>query len=501
MTPASDPRPSDSTSDPRSRAGLRLRLWLGSLAGALIAAAGLAWNAARGFASWADEPRLLLIRLAVVAGVALLVSLGFALWLDRGIVRRIRGLSRSAALGQLIESKGAPSRPGWGELGDLTRSLQNLLTRNRQLNWAAAELETSLRQITAVREAIEHWNVTERWEALPELEGPLRPFIDAVNRGFARQTDVQEQNQEAARQVSAELVSTLPSARETAEQSERGFVEATALLTTVRELQRLSAELQQTIGSASLTASGAEAQAHQQWRSTAAEAIEELIGAANGSVEHLAAGLSRVQEVAEQVHLLSNRATLIALNVVVAGSRPASVETPLEGLSGELKQLAREVRAATDRVAELSREVEREAQAATEHMRGTRERVAARLEQAPAFSATEGARSSDDINRLLERVREMVQDATAKGERLSAAGERASRAAQRLVRELEDETRDMEGLVVRLSPAAAEPTVTPGEAAPSTHDAAKRPPNLHVLERAEEIGEAEPPHQGREERS
>ena len=98
MTPASDPRPSDSTSDPRSRAGLRLRLWLGCLAGALIAAAGLAWNAARGFASWADEPRLLLIRLAVVAGVALLVSLGFALWLDRGIVRRIRGLSRSAAL-------------------------------------------------------------------------------------------------------------------------------------------------------------------------------------------------------------------------------------------------------------------------------------------------------------------------------------------------------------------------------------------------------------------
>jgi methyl-accepting chemotaxis protein len=475
---------------------LRLRLWIGCLAGVLVAAAGLAWIlAADIIASTGAEPRLLLIRIAVVMGVALLASLGFALWLDRGIVGRLRNLARGAALGQLVEPKDVGAEPGWGELGDLTRTLQSLLTRNRQLNWASVELEASLRQITAVREAIEHWNATERWEGLPGVEGPLKPFVDALNRGFGRQTDVFEQNHEAARQVSTELASSLGSAREAAEQAEQGFVESTALLTTVRELQRLSAELQQAIDSAALSHSGAENQAYQQWRSTAAEAIEELIAAAGGSIEHLAAGLSRVQEIAEHVHLLSNRATLIALNVVVAGGRPGHPEAAPEALSGELKELAREVRAATDRVGELSRDVEREARAATERMRGIRDRVAVRLDQAPVLPATESQRSSDDINRLLERVREMVQDATTKGERLSAAGERASRAAQNLVRELEDEARDVEGLVIRLSPAGT--AVAPDE--PIAPEQSPRPTSLRVVER-QEPRQAEP-RRGREERS
>jgi hypothetical protein len=61
-------------------------------------------------------------------------------------------------------------------------------------------------------------------------------------------------------------------------------------------------------------------------------------------------------------------------------------------------------------------------------------------------------RSIEEIGRVLERVREMIQDATTKGERLSAAGERSSRAAEALLRRLETETREMEGLLARLAP-------------------------------------------------
>jgi hypothetical protein len=92
-------------------------------------------------------------------------------------------------------------------------------------------------------------------------------------------------------------------------------------------------------------------------------------------------------------------------------------------------------------------------QAATERMRGVRERVATRLEQVPVESPGEGFQPTEESWRALDRVREMVQDAIRKGERLAAAAERGSRAAERILRRVEEETRDMEGLVVRLSPA------------------------------------------------
>jgi hypothetical protein len=86
-------------------------------------------------------------------------------------------------------------------------------------------------------------------------------------------------------------------------------------------------------------------------------------------------------------------------------------------------------------------------------MKGVRERVAARLEQSPALSATGATPLPDDVMRLHQRMREMVRDATRKGERVSAAAERASRSAERFMRRLEEELHEVEGLVVRLGPA------------------------------------------------
>ena len=111
-------------------------------------------------------------------------------------------------------------------------------------------------------------------------------------------------------------------------------------------------------------------------------------------------------------------------------------------------------RVATDRVRELAREIESQVRAATARMSGVRERVTARLNtlEPPRLGP-----STSDVARQIGRIREMVQDATRKTERLSVAGERASRAADRLARRLEDGVRDVEGMVVRLSPPASEP--------------------------------------------
>src|SRR5262249_35129134 len=59
--------------------------------------------------------------------------------------------------------------------------------------------------------------------------------------------------------------------------------------------------------------------------------------------------------------------------------------------------------------------------------------------------------------RLLERMREMVQDAGSKGERLVSTAERTSRAAERAARALEESMSELDGLVVRLR-ASAEPS-------------------------------------------
>ena len=99
-------------------------------------------------------------------------------------------------------------------------------------------------------------------------------------------------------------------------------------------------------------------------------------------------------------------------------------------------------------------------------MQKLRELVARKLEALPASSGP--ARPREDVERLSERVREMIQDATAKGERLSAAGERSSRAAESLLRSLETETREMEGLVARLVPVTEQLAEgSPGPADPS----------------------------------
>jgi methyl-accepting chemotaxis protein len=457
--------------EPGPRLGLRLRLWLGCLGGTLLAGAGLWW--ALGFQQPPGppvDPRALLIRLAIAYGPALLAGIVLAIWLDRGIVGRVRALSRSLASGQMAQAHGRPIEHGWGELAGLTEGVQTILYRQRQLTRASGELQRLSRQIAAARDTIERWTVTERWVPLTADEGPLRSMVERLNEGFTREADVLEQNQQAAVQVKNDLLAALAEARESAEQAEHGFVDATALLTTVRELQRLSTELQQAVVS---TAGGAgpPAQTLEPWRAAAAAAIQELIDAANESVEHLGAGLLRIQEIAEQVQLLANRATLIALNSVIASAAPERPAAPHDSAAGEMKQLAREVRAATERVAALSREIEREVQGAAERMRGIRERVATRLEQAPSAPPTEAARPSEDLLRLLDRVREMIQDAMRKGERLSAAGEHSSRAADALVQKLEDEARDLEGLAVRLSP--------PGQVRP--RDSGARPGNLRML--------------------
>ncbi len=455
--PAPPPAPESSTS-------LRLRLWAACLAGALVSAAGIWWVAGTQLGPGAD-PAQVLGWLVGLGGLGVVVAGGFALWLDRGIITHLRGVTRSLASGRVQELRGLPAASGWGELSSLSEWAQHLITRQRAIGEAVADLERLEAQLAAITTRVGQWRLRERWEPLAMGGGAAAPLASELDQALTRSAEVAEQNLEASRRVRSELIGASEDARESAEMAERSFVEATALLTTVRELQRLGGELRAALADLEAEPAGEAGEDRlEAYRAGVAEALEELIGAANASVEHLGAALLRVQEIASQVQLVSNRATLVALHAVTLEARLPREARGGEDLSRELRQLTADVREASERADELSAEVERQTRAAGERMRTLREHVASHLETLPPSSApAERSRVAlpEPAARLLERVREMIQDATQKGERLSAAGERASRAADRLVRRLEDETREVEGMMVRLAPGGELPATPP----------------------------------------
>ena len=465
-------------------AGLRLRLWLSCM---LSGVAG--GGAVIGLFTWLSpsDPLFNPLTLGIwpwsAAAFCLVLAVGLGLWLDHGIASHLRGLSRAIAGGVPTGLGALPAATGWGELSLLTVQLQSQLSRQYDMGRATTELEELRHRIRSLRAAVEMRAPGQRPEPVRMLEGPLGLLIETLNRRWAEEEQVEDQSREDALGLRHELTLALADARDSAELAERGFVEGTALLTTVRELQRLGGELNQELSTAPETSAVPTlplAESQRRYREAAAAAIEELVAASNESVERLATGLVRVQEIGEQVQVLANRATLIALHVALSDSGGSGPRR--EGLSRDLRNLAGEVRAVTDLTAVRFTAIDREVEAAVERMKGLRERVAEKLNEAPPMpeigaTTPRTAQPTEVALRLLERVREMVQDAATKGERLSAAGERASRSAERLVRRLEEEAGTLEGMAMRLGATAEE--LREGGTAPAAGEL--RPGDLRLL--------------------
>jgi hypothetical protein len=463
--------------EPRdSFAALRLRLWVGCITGGLIAGVGSLWvlGTRAGYlaAPASTDFSELLGWLAGVAFAALLAGLFFAVWLDHHIVGHLRGLLRGVRSGRVAELRGLPGASGWGELSELSDAMQVLLTRQRHGARAEGERERLQAQLEQLRAALHGWMQREVWEAPVLPDGPVADLVLELGHAFARRETIDEQNRESAKQVARVLGDALGDAQESAEQAERGFVEATAMLTTVRELQRLSGELQNAL--AALGSASSSAPPHEQdARVAAREALEDLVAASGDSIASIGQGLLRVQDVADQVQQLANRATLIAIQVVTGTREGAAGEV----LAGDLKTLAREVREATDLTTRFALDIETAVAQANARMKAAREQALTRLEALPVtpVPGVAGLRAYDDAQRLHERVREMVQDAARKGERLSAAGERASRAAERLSRRVDEGAVDAEALVVRLAPVGAAEAPEPTKPSSGLHLLASQP--------------------------
>src|SRR5262249_25634778 len=137
--------------------------------------------------------------------------------------------------------------------------------------------------------------------------------------------------------------------------------------------------------------------------------------------------------------------TLVALEAAL--DRHATGEERADSLAPELASLARDVREATDRAAALSRDIVAGVARASGRLQQVQERVSARFQSiASRPAAVAPATPAPAGHRLVERLREMVDDAARKAELLSGSCERASTIADGLVRRLEEEALAMEML-------------------------------------------------------
>ena len=453
------PRAPQSGPQPRARIGpgLKLRLWLACLSGGLVAAAGTLWMLFTPSLAPADP--VLYGWLAGVSCASLLLGLVLALWIDHHVVGQLHGLLIGLRSGRVAELRGLPAGAGWGELSELGDAVQDVLERRQREARGLRDLERMREHLGQLYASIERWQLTERWDRPSIHDGDVATVTDLLGHAVQRRASVDDQNREAARAVASDLASVIADAHEAASQAERGFVEATSLQTSVRELQRLATEL-----SASLSLPAVPAAVEGDPVAERARAVlEDLVAASSASVDSLGRGLVRVQDVSDQVQRLANRATLIAIQALSGTGEPAS-------FGEELKQLARDVRDATDRTQRFAQDIEAAVAEADARMREAREQAMARMD-APAAPAGAPAPRSADHARLVARVLEMVQDAIRKGERVSTASERASSVAERLARRLDGNASDAEALVVRLAP-VGEPD---GVEAPAPDDAPGAP--------------------------
>ena len=422
---------------------------MGALATALASACVIAAVAMAGAAL---DPLVVMEAIGGACLFGLAISVLAARWITRGIGQGLRDIEEGIARGHLPEStRGAE----WGEIGEVARGVRSLLATDRDLREDEAELRALMASIERAREAVDRWVRSEHWEPLTPGAGGLASLATSLDTGMGRGAELAEQNLEAARLAHAELARLIEEARGSAELAEHGYVEVTALLTTIREIARLTGEIQQAVQAPPEVAEPDSKGAESEWRDHAAQAIEELVEVSGASVQRLGEGLVRVREINEQVQLMSNRAILIALNAVVASGRQEPRLLSQENPNTELKQLAREVRTATERVASLSAEIDRAVAAANDSMRDARERVITRFSEialAPLPAAKVPAAAPGLLTHWVERLREMVQDAARKGERMSESQEKVASAVQRVSRHMEDEARDIEGLVARLTP-------------------------------------------------
>jgi hypothetical protein len=398
------------------------------------------------FLPWSED------RWPIGLAVALLAAVGTWLWLRHSIVRRLGVVARALESGKVADLRELPSGGGWGELSDVGETVSAFLTRQRALERDLEELAALRALVARLGDAATQWAETEEapaWRgndagAGADTPAPGEELVARLEGASVRLEERRHEQAVVAGQVRLSVDGAGSRLRELSASAERQFLETTSLLTVLRELKRWSGELESVVETvAPLPSPAAEAGARAQ-----ALVHEGLDHAERWSQAATAATERLAETAADEVRVFD-------------AARLAAVRAAAAALSGH-----DEARPAAEALATFLREAEAALSHAQFAERAARDSLAAqsgaiaelreRLTRAAVALAPPALPRADDpaiaARKALDRVREMVQDVLARGQRLVAAAERTSSEALRSSEDVVQAVDELDGLQARLLP-------------------------------------------------
>lgn len=461
---------------------LALALVLPLAAGALVAS----------FLPW--EPW----RWVAFAAVGLVTALFVWLWLRRLVVVTLRGLVGALTSGRLADARDVPPVPHAGELTALHDVTYTILQRHRRLEREVEELAALRMCIAGLAATIEEWNEGEERPArravddeVPEAARPLVIGLrDALARLDARAVE--------GRTVAGLVRDTIEEARQRGDAvtggAERQFVEATSLLTVLRELRRWAGELAPAIEALRAAAAvrvGEDGAGGARWQHLLDEAIEggtRPLSAAERAAQRLSNATEDTLFLAESARLTRIEAAAAAL----AGAPEAAA------FVDALETFGRDTIALRTRMLAHERATLDDLVGAREELVGLYARLRgaagdlAEVTQHPGLAGApavpRGVDPAVGAKRSLDRVHEMVTEALARGEKLVQQAERTSSEALRAGDGVKVALDELDGYRARLEPAPV-PDAAAGEGDAPADGEDDGPPE----DAADEVGAAAPP--------
>lgn len=438
-------------------------------------------------------------RWVIVGAVGLVTALFAWLWLRRTHVRRLELLARALETGHGPDRGTGPADEGggFGELSGIAELVGASLHRHRQLERDLGELIALRAAIDDVTRVLGTWAETEQPPEIPApaAGGPSDVARERAPRLLAALGRAADQVSARAREawtVTGLVRDTVHDAVRRSEgvtaAAERQFVEATSLLTVLRELRRWGGELG--AGLESRAAGQRSEAAAVEAAATAARGrglLLEVETAAGAPLEAASATASRLAQAVAFHRTVEGEARIAAIEAAAASL--VGVEHATE-LAQSLTTLTRDLVRAREQARGLERETEAGIVAAARELARLRALLAqavAAFEEVRTAASGDAAVTTAAARRALDRMHEMMGEALARGEKLVQQAERTSSEALRAGDSMLGALDELDGLAARLEePPPAE--ASQGDAGPAEED----PPRpLRVLGPADVIEDDE----------
>jgi hypothetical protein len=416
-----------------SRPSLNDKLALGLV---LPLAAGAA---VASFLPWPDW------RWVAFAAVGGAVALAVWFWLRRTVTAPLQKLADVLAFGRPVDARELPPADGPAEIVGLADAVQDVLRRRRGSEIEADELAALRTCLARLAADVAAWSERDEPRALETggdsdvdtMPEAARPLVAGL-REAARHLETRAGE---ARAVAGLVRETIDEARTRGEAvtggAERQFVEATSLLTVLRELRRWAGELAPALDALRTAAAvrvGDDGAGGARWSHLLDEALE-------GDARPLATAeraAQRLSTSAEDVLFLGAAARLARIEAAAAALSGLPEAAPFVD---SLEAFARDTAALRDRMSELERATREDLAAARDELAGLRVRLAdaahelAHVAEHPGLAGApvvpRGVDPAAAARRALDRVHEMVAEALARGEKLVQQAERTSSEALR----------------------------------------------------------------------